>query len=86
MKEMITNVRAGKRPSRPTDSGQSQWLQDPVWDIITSGWHDRPEKRCQLSDLDSTFSLSSQQSGIQWQVNEMDQVSSSTSPPTPRLT
>jgi len=84
MMMMVYEVRAGRRPSRPTGSGQSRWLQDPVWDAITSGWHDRPKQRCQLSDMYNTFSLHNQQnseSEIQRQVNEMNEVSSSTSPP-----
>jgi len=88
MKDMIAKTRAGKRPSRPTDSGQSRWLQGPIWDVITSGWHDQPKQRCQLSDMYNTFSLQSQQtaeSEIQREVNEMNEVSSSTSP-SPRLT
>ena len=130
VKDMITSIRAGKRPSRPIDPGQSRWLQDPVWDVITTGWHDQPKQRCELSVMYHTFSSSSQQevrnfksddssvqnegnltvagtpqkpkrqlgkilpriasffqfpqnseSEIQRQINEVDEVSSSTSPP-----
>jgi len=80
---MIYDIRAGKRPPRPTGSGQSRQLQDPVWDIITRGWHDEPEQRCRLSDVYSTFLLHRQQnseSEIQREINEISKVSSSTSP------
>ena len=128
--DMITRIRAGERPSRPINPSQNRWLQDPVWDVITTGWHDQPKQRCELSVMYHTFSLSSQQevqdfksgdssvqnegdltvpgasqtpkrqlgkilpriasffqfpqnseSEIQRQINEVDEVSSSTSPP-----
>jgi len=86
-KDAITDIRAGKRPSRPTDPDQSRWLQDPVWDVITSGWHHQPEQRCQLSDMYNTFSLQRQhylEWGIQRQVNEMNEVNFSTSHTPPK--
>jgi len=61
LKDMITDIRAGKRPSRPIDSGQSRLLQDPVWNVITAGWHDKPNRRCKLSVMHHTFSAPTQQ-------------------------
>ena len=55
IEEMITDIRAGKRPSRPIDPGQSRWLQDPVWDVITAGWHVQPNQRCELPVMYHTF-------------------------------
>ena len=46
---MITDIRDGKRPFRPTDPSQNQWLQDRIWDTITTCWNDEPERRCELS-------------------------------------
>ena len=39
----------GKRPSRPVDPRQNQWLQDPIWGVIVTGWRVKPERRCKLS-------------------------------------
>jgi len=99
--EVITDTRAGKRPSRPKDSSQSRRLRDSVWGVIKAGWHDKPNRRCELSVMYRTFSSPSRQrqlgkilprvasffqflqnseSEIQRQVNEMHEVSSSTSP------
>ena len=47
------------RPYRPTDPIQGQWLQGPVWDVITAGWSERPEQRCKLSVMRHIFLVSS---------------------------
>jgi len=60
-KDMLTKIRAGERPSRPIDPNQGQLLQDPVWDVIATGWHDKPRRRCRLSAMHRTFSPPSQQ-------------------------
>jgi len=60
MTKMVTEIRAGKRPSRPIDPGQSQWLQRRVWGVITTGWSHKPEKRCELSVMHNAFVTSSQ--------------------------
>ena len=57
---MITDIRAGKRPSRPGDRNQNQWPQRRVWDVITTGWNHEPKKRCELSDIHRVFSTSAQ--------------------------
>ena len=54
-KDMITDIRAGRRPSRPMDSSQGRLLQGPVWNIITAGWHDQPNQRCELSAMYRVF-------------------------------
>ena len=46
---MVTDIKLGKRPSRPTDPSQNQWLQDPVWDAIATCWSGQPEQRPKLS-------------------------------------
>ena len=53
--DMITRIRTGKRPSRPTDASQNQWLQDPTWDVITAGWRDQPTRRCELTVMRDIF-------------------------------
>ena len=58
---MITDIRAGKRPSRPVHSVQSRWLRDPVWHVITAAWHDQPNQRCELSVMYHAFPPLSQQ-------------------------
>ena len=58
---MLTNIRAGERPSRPIDPNQGQLLQDPVWDVIATGWHNKPRRRCRLSAMYRTFLPPSQQ-------------------------
>jgi len=111
--DMITNIRAGKRPSRPIDSSQSWLSQDPVWNVITAGWKAQPNQRCELSVMSHVFQplsqsqppsqsqplsqrqrlwkflpriasfsqfLQNSESEIQRQVNEMNEVNSSTSP------
>jgi len=60
VEDMLANIRAGERPSRPIDLNQGQLLQDPVWDVITIGWHDKPTRRCRLSAMYRTFSPPSQ--------------------------
>jgi hypothetical protein len=49
--------RRSKRPSRPTDPSQNQWLQDPVWDTIVTCWSNKPEQRYELSVMHNTFSM-----------------------------
>jgi len=56
MADMIANIRAGKRPSRPIDPSQSQLLQGPVWGVITTGWRDKPRQRCDLPVMYRVFS------------------------------
>ena len=55
---LITHIKHGRRPSRPTDPSRNQWLQDPVWDTLTTCWNDKPEKRCELSIVHHVFSTS----------------------------
>ena len=57
---MATHIHTGKRPSRPKDPSQSRWLPGPVWDVITTGWSYKPEKRCELSVMNGVFSTSRQ--------------------------
>ena len=64
LKDMIIDICVGKRPSRQIDSSQSQLLQDPVWNVITTGWHNEPRQRCELSVMYHTFSLSSRRGRI----------------------
>ena len=101
VKDMIVDIRAGKRPPRPTDARKSRLLQDSIWNVITIGWRGLPLLRCRLSVMYRILSPPSQQrqlgkilprvasffqflqnseSEIQGQVNEMNGVSSSTSP------
>jgi hypothetical protein len=54
--DLIADIRRGKRPSRPTDPSQNQWLQDRVWDTIVTCWSDKPEQRCELSIVYHIFS------------------------------
>jgi hypothetical protein len=53
---VIADIRDGKRPSRPRNSSRNRWLQDPVWDVITTCWSDKPEQRCKLSIVYQVFS------------------------------
>jgi len=57
----LDGIRRGERPSRPTDRNRNRWLQDPVWDVITTGWSHEPEKRCELSVMHDTFVTASRQ-------------------------
>ena len=59
--DMITRICADERPSRPVDSGLGQLSQDPVWDVITAGWHHQPKQRCELSAMSHAFPPLSQQ-------------------------
>jgi len=58
--EMTTEIRAGKRPSRPNDPDQNRRSQRFVWEIITIGWSHEAYKRCEVSDLHHVFSMSTQ--------------------------
>jgi hypothetical protein len=53
---MINDITDGKRPSRPTDPIQNQWLRNRVWDTITICWREEPVSRCELSILYDVFS------------------------------
>lgn len=57
----IRSITRGERPSRPRNPSQSQWLSDRVWDVITTGWSDKPERRCELSVFYHVFLTASQQ-------------------------
>jgi len=46
---------APERPARPTRQSQNRWLSDPVWEAITTGWHEEPSERCELSVLHHVF-------------------------------
>jgi len=59
--DTFTRIHAGERPSRPIDSSKSRLLEDPVWNVITTGWHDQPNRRCELSVMYHTFSPFGQQ-------------------------
>jgi len=58
--DMITDIRAGKRPSRPKDPSQNQRSHRRIWGVITTGWSHEPEKRCELSEMHRVFSASAQ--------------------------
>jgi hypothetical protein len=61
-KDKVTNnIRHGKRPSRPTDPNQNQWLQDHIWDTITTCWSEKPQQRHKLSVVHHIFSMPSPQ-------------------------
>ena len=57
---MITDIRHGPRPSRPTDPSQNQWLLVPVWNAITACWSDKLEQRYELAVVHRIFSESGQ--------------------------
>ena len=56
---MINNIRRAKRPLRPTNPVQNRWLQDHIWDAITTCWNNEPAYRCELSVLCHVFSTPS---------------------------
>jgi hypothetical protein len=56
---LITHIKHGRRPSRPTDPRRNQWLQDRVWDTITTCWSNKPYHRCGLSVVHHIFSTPS---------------------------
>jgi hypothetical protein len=54
--DMITRIKEGQQPSRPMDPSQNQWLQDRVWDTITTCWSINPQQRCELFVVHHIFS------------------------------
>ena len=60
-RDVIACIVGGKRPSRPTDPTQNQWLHGPVWDVIATCWSDKPKRRCKLSVVHHVFSTSAPQ-------------------------
>ena len=52
---VVADIVLGKRPPRPGEPSQNQWLQDPVWDTITACWSDKPEQRPKLSVVYDVF-------------------------------
>ena len=53
--DMAVRVRGGRRPSRPRNPSQRQWLPDHVWDVIRIGWGYKPEMRCDLFVMEAVF-------------------------------
>jgi hypothetical protein len=53
---MAADISSGKRPSCPTDPSQTQWLQERIWDVITTCWSDKPKQRYNLSIVHYIFS------------------------------
>jgi len=56
VEDMITDIHAGKRPSRPINPSGDRWLSDQVWDMITVGWNQSPDQRCKLSVMSHVLS------------------------------
>lgn len=54
-------IKGSVRLSHPAGRRQSLRLQDPVWNVITTGRSRKPEQRCELSVMHHVFSTSSQQ-------------------------
>jgi hypothetical protein len=46
----------GKRPPRPARSGETRWLQDPIWNSITECWSEKREQRWDISAVYDRFS------------------------------
>jgi hypothetical protein len=59
--DMIKNIRHGKRPPRPRDPNQNQWLEGPVWDVIATCWKNELGYRYELSVVYEVFSMPSRQ-------------------------
>jgi hypothetical protein len=57
----INDITLGKRPPRPEDPSQNQWLQDRIWDMITTCWSNELQQRCELSVVYYVFSTPSPQ-------------------------
>jgi hypothetical protein len=55
----ITGIKPRQRPPRPTNTRQNLWLQDQIWDMITTCWSDEPRRRCELSVMHHVFSTPS---------------------------
>jgi len=55
--QTIININGGVRPPRPKPGypSKGQWIEDPVWDVITAGWHHEPEQRCELAVVYHVF-------------------------------
>ena len=45
--EIVRIIRDGGQPPRP-EWAFDEWLTDPIWDAITTGWRHEPEQRCEL--------------------------------------
>jgi hypothetical protein len=56
---LITHIKSGRRPPRPVDQSQNQWLQDRVWEMITTSWSGKPQQRCELSVMHRVLSTPS---------------------------
>ena len=55
----MIDIKLGARPLRPTDPSQNRWLQDRVWNVITTCWDHDPGRRCELSVVCQVFSTPS---------------------------
>jgi hypothetical protein len=72
--DVIACITGGKKPSRPTDPTQNQWLHDPVWDVITTCWSDKPKRRCGLSVVHHVFSTPGPQNAEPDKPSDTDQI------------
>ena len=70
--DTIARIRLGERPFRPTNPSQNEWLQDPVWDVITAGWRNSPSSRCELSAVHHAFLTSNQEEIPKAKPGDMD--------------
>jgi hypothetical protein len=52
----VNDITDGKRPPCPTDSSQNGWLNDRIWDVITTSWNGKPQWRCGLPVVCYAFS------------------------------
>ena len=53
---IIFHVVTGDRPPRPTDA---RWLQDHIWNMLTTCWSDKREQRWDIRAVCNQFSTSS---------------------------
>ena len=52
----VNDITDGKRPSIPKDPSQKRWLNDRIWDVITTSWDGKSQFRCELTVVHYAFS------------------------------
>ncbi|KAF9649106.1 kinase-like protein [Thelephora ganbajun] len=58
---LMVRIKSGERPSRPTNPDGTRWLQDSVWDMITTCWSKDPNERWKVPAMRDLFSMLSLQ-------------------------
>jgi len=55
-KTVASRIQSGERPLRPGNQDANRWLQDRVWDVITTCWNNDPAMGWEVPAVRELFS------------------------------